>query len=161
MDKILSIWDIKSGKITIIKNEIFKEAIKNTSDGRYVDTLEKIYDKYSGSQRNTIFGLAYAILKQGFINLGWENVSDEFVHEWAKENCLPEDYKDMLLKKHHDSCVNKLTGKVINIPFRLTITELNTKWAKEYFENMQRKGAEDLNVEIPDPDPNKKLKQTK
>jgi hypothetical protein len=159
MDKIISIWDIKDGKLTVHKRDVFNDAIKGCPDGRYINTTEKLYPKYTDKQRNTIFGLAYAILKQGFKDLGWEDVSDDFVAEWAKENCLPEDYKTFLKKEHEKLCLNKLTGKKIEIPFRLTITRLNTGWGKEYFANMQRKGADLLGVEIPDPDPNFKNSQ--
>jgi len=156
MDKIIAIWDIKDHKITVLKRDLFNDAIKSLPDGRYINTTERIYSKYSGSQRNTIFGLAYSIIKQGFKELGWENVSDTFVQEWCKEKCLPEEYKEMLRKEHEDSCVNKLTGEVLEMPFRLTITKLTTAWANEYFENMQRKAAEDLSVQIPNPDASKK-----
>jgi hypothetical protein len=62
----------------------------------------------------------------------------------------------MLKKEHDESCINKLTGEVLEMPFRLTITKLTTAWANEYFENMQRKAAEDLKCVVPDPDPGKK-----
>lgn len=156
MDKIISIWDVIDGKLTILKKDLFNEAIKSLPNGRYINTTEKVYNKYSDSQRNTIYGLAYSIIKQGFKSIGYENVSDEFVAEWCKENCLPEEYKDMLKKEHELSCTNIITGETINIPFRLTITKLRTHWAKEYFENMQIKGAEIFGVDIPDPEPNYK-----
>lgn len=151
MNKLTAICDIDDGAMKIIHRDKFATAVKCLAKGRYVIKLEKIYRKRSNQQNKSWWGLAYDFLLQGFYELGYDQVDLNFIHEWAKANCLPPEYVERLKKMHEEKCVSKTTGEILNIPFRLTTTELTTIEGMEYYQNMQRLGAELLGVDIPEP----------
>lgn len=151
MTRLNALCDIQKGKMNIIRRDRFAKAVEDLPSGRYSIILEKIFPKRSNQQNKSYWGYAYRILQEGFIDLGWENVDIEFVHEWAKANCLPAEYVERIKSEHEANCLNKSTGEIINAPFRLTTAKMTTIEGMEYLKNMQRLGAELLGVNIPDP----------
>lgn len=161
MNKITFIWDIKDGKITILKRDKFNEMIKSLPDGRYIVELIKKFRQRSLQQNKAKFGIAYKII-QGLLIESWGRfISIDEVHEFCKapENGLiPLEYierlKDEYINDDNNRLFNKDTGEIKMIPFRITTTKMTTTEEMEYYKNMQDFALEFFNAEIPDPDPN-------
>jgi hypothetical protein len=152
MNNLTAVCDIKAGKTSFVKENEFKQAIKCLADGRYLVTFEKQYKHRSGQQNKTFWGIAYKIIQQGLIEQGYSEAKNkEWVHEFCKENCLPGEYVQRLKQVEIKPLINEKTGEVIEMPFRLTTTQLTTIEAMEYYTNMQNLAAEFLGCEIPDP----------
>jgi hypothetical protein len=148
---------IKEGKISFPRKKI-EESISKLKDGNYLLSIEKFYKPRSTQQNKAKFGIPYKLLRSYFQDAFGESVSIEWVHEYCKENFLPEDYKEQLKEEWEKIkiLVNYNTNKEIEIPFRLTTTKMSTIQEIEYYHNMQKFGAEFFEIDIPDPDINYK-----
>lgn len=155
--KINTLLYLKSGKLSIIKEGIFRDALKIADDGRYFLTLEKVYHKRSTLQNNSIWGIPYKHLQECLIESWGRYVKIDEVHEFCKLNFLPQEYIDRLQDEYMDDDDNKVknlkTGDVKMIPFRLTTTKMTTVESMEYYKNMQDFAMDYFNCDIPDPDP--------
>lgn len=152
MKTLTTVCDLQAGKASFVKEKEFKEALKCLPDGRYIVTFEKNYRQRSGQQNKTFWGIAYKIIQQGLIEQGYlEARSSEWVHELCKENCLPYKYKERLKNVAKKHLINEKSGEEIELPIRLTTTEMTTVEAMEYYSNMQNFAAEFLGCDIPDP----------
>lgn len=158
MKKISAICYVKEGKLSIVHEDKFKDALKIASDGRYFLTLEKSYNKRSVSQNNSVFGVAYKILQECFIDSFGEFVSIDWIHEYCKKNLLPPEYLERIynewLSEEKTNIVSKKTGECLNISeFKLTTTKMRTVEMMEYYSNLQDFSLEYFETNIPDPDP--------
>lgn len=151
--KIFTYFDRINGKDTWFERATFERAIKKLSDGRHFVYVETFFSRRSVKQNKTYWGLAYKLILNELITLGWKGIDEISVHEMCKENCLPEEYVLFLKKKYDEETVNKNTGEVLEVPFRLTTKYLDTKQGAEYFENIRLFWEPKLNFTIPDPDP--------
>lgn len=159
MSKIHSIWVIKNGEVKIMKQNDFNLALKNLPDGQYWATVEKVYQKHSNDQRNSVFGIPYRILQQCFMESFGEPVTIDWVHNYCKNpdnNIIPEDYleriKDEWNNDPKNRLVSKTTGEVSIIPFVCTTTKMKTTDMMAYYKNLQKFIWDYFNVDCPDPD---------
>jgi len=169
MKQILFRTKIKDGKLSIYEKGKFDTAISVAPDGEYWGTLEKIYNKRSVPQNNSVFGIAYKILKNCLQESTGEIWTIDKVHEFCKDNdknqndLLPLDYLERIKKEWganpKNQIANKETGETIILPFVVTTTKMQTIEMMEFYSNLQRFAAEWFGVEIPDPDPEWKTKK--
>jgi len=158
MKKIPAIcWIDEQGKLSIVDEDKFKIALKVATPGRYFLTLEKAYNKRSLSQNSSVFGLAYKILQECFIQSFGEYVTIEWVHEYCKENLLPAEYRERIYDEYLQAAKvaipNKKTGEFLTIPFKPTTTKMSTVESMEYYSNLQDFALDYFETEIPEPDP--------
>lgn len=158
MNHIIGIADKKNGeKLKMLCRDKFADAVNSLSEGRYSIEIRKVYNKRSGKQNNSIWGIAYKIIQGCLSEATGENVSLEIVHEFCKERFLPADYVERINQDHksddRNTIVNENTGEAITIPFRLTTTKMTTVEGIEYYKKMQKFCAEFFYTEIPDPNP--------
>jgi hypothetical protein len=162
MKKITAIADLKEGgKLLILKEKEFKDALKISLPGRYFLTLEKAYKKRSTKQNSAMWAIPYRVLQDCFSKEWGKRISLTFVHEFCKnpENrIIPEEYieriKDEWDNYPANKIVNKNTGEVITIPFVPTTTKMRTVEMMEYYANLQNFLMEWFGADCPDPDPN-------
>ncbi|MCK9281324.1 MAG: hypothetical protein M0P71_11930 [Melioribacteraceae bacterium] len=165
MIKIFGLADIDKGKLSLLKEKEFKEAIGNVPKGRYFITLEKVYRKRSLKQNNSLWAIPYKILINCFIDAFGHNVTEAWVHNFCKENLLPEEYLERIKKEWDNDpknqLINKLSGEIIVLQFEPTTRKMTTVECMEYYENLQNFGCEYFGAEIPEPDKDwkKKLKE--
>lgn len=165
MIKIFGLADIDKGKLSLLKEKEFKEALRNAPKGRYFITLEKVYRKRSIKQNNSLWAIPYKILRDCFIDSFGHNVTEAWVHNFCKENLLPAGYRERILKEWNEDpknqIINKLSGEVITLKFEPTTRKMTTIECIEYYENLQNFGCEYFMADVPDPDPDwkKKLKE--
>jgi hypothetical protein len=153
--RITAVADKKNGLFHVIRRNDLQNAIDNLPEGRYTMLIEKQYSKRSTQQNRAIFGIAYNILRDAFQETWGEPVTIEFVHNFCKNRFLPADYIERLKTEYeHKEIVNKETGEVISTNFELTTTRMTTIEAMQYYANLQKFGAEFLNINIPDPNEN-------
>jgi hypothetical protein len=147
---------IKDGVISFPRKKL-KESISNLKDGNYLLTIEKFYRVRSIQQNRATFGIPYKLLRSCFSEAFGEAVSIEWTKEFCKERFLPADYVEQLKEDWNKSKIltNYETGQEIEIPFRLTSTKMSTVQQMEYYQNMQKFGAEFFQIDIPDPDSSK------
>ncbi len=141
-------WFDKWGKDLKWENLIeYKRLIEELPSGRYIVTIEKVFNNRSREQNNSIWAIPYKYFKQALINSGeFVNPSKQQIHEWAMHYCLPEDYKERikLQWKEQEPLVDLRTGELFKTAFRLTTTKMTTVDAMHYYENMQNFYAEYL-----------------
>lgn len=149
---------LEEGKLTIVKESVFKDSLKISPNGRYFLTLERAYNKRSVAQNNSLFGIPYKILKEAFEDSFGYTLSIQWVHDYCKDNLLPLDYNERIMNEWNEDpknkLVNKVTGEETIIPFKPTTTKMRTVEMMEYYKNLQLFGLEYLDADIPDPDPN-------
>jgi hypothetical protein len=158
--KISAISWIKDGELSIVKKDEFKKALKFAPNGRYFLSLEKSYNKRSVNQNNSVFGIAYKMMREGFIDSFGEYVTIQWVHEYCKNpdnKLIPPEYLDRIYKEYLESekkeIINKSTGEVLTIPFKVTTTKMKTIEMMEYYSNLQYFAKDYFDMDIPDPDP--------
>jgi hypothetical protein len=164
MKKITAICDLKEGgKLTILKEKEFKDALKTSVAGRYFLTLEKSYRKRSTKQNSAMWSIPYRILQDCFIESQGQYVSLNFVHEFCKNpdnRIIPEEYIERIKNEWDNDPANKLanknTGEVIILPFKPTTTKMRTVEMMEYYVNLKNFLMEWFGADCPDPDPNYK-----
>lgn len=156
----------KDGKMTTLKSNEFKDALAILPDGNYWGTIETAYDKMTAKQRRSIFGIAYKILQQCFIEATGDHVTIEWVHEFCENpdnGIIPMDYieriKEIWDNEPRHKVANISTGEVIILKFQPTITLMTTLDEMNYYRNMQKFADEWFGADIPDPD-SKLAKQT-
>lgn len=126
--------ELTDGKVTKGRT-LFSKLFKGLS-GRFVITIEKAKRKRSNNQNRYLWGCVYKFIQQGFEDLG-NKESLETIHEFCKSRFLKKEI------------VHEETGEVMT--FTKSTTELSTSEMMDYIADLQRFGAEYLNVIIPDP----------
>jgi len=78
-------WFDKWGKDLKWENLIeYKRLIEELPSGRYIVTIEKVFNNRSREQNNSIWAIPYKYFKQALINSGeFVNPSKQQIHEWA------------------------------------------------------------------------------
>ena len=113
--------------------------------GEYMVEVKRLRDKRSLDQNGWLWGCIYPLLLDALIAEGWEFTEEEQVHEY---------FKGMFCKQRK---VNKNTGEVVEFP--RSTAEMDTVTFSEYCEQLREYGREFLNVEIPDPSREWRLKK--
>jgi len=140
---------MRKGILKITKEDIFRGAIKSLSDGNYKIIIEKIYNKRSNPQNAYLWGVVYPIVKEGLIDVGFDEFKQDYELEMTHELC-----KFRFLQRVIDSSKQKENGAY---PYLNTIgstRKLKTIEFMEYLGNIQKWSSEYLGVYIPEPDPN-------
>jgi hypothetical protein len=166
MKKLTTWFDVfESGNKQIHEKDKFKEAFDNLKPGRYIYIIEKIENKRSLEQNNSLWGIPYLYFENALIESGQlQNPSKLQIHEWCLHYCIPEDYRERIRQEYDQQqpLVDIRTGELFKTAFRLTTAKMNTKDMMNYYENLQNFYAEwfakDENDQIPDPDPAKSRK---
>lgn len=134
---------MRKGFLKITKEDVFRDALKNLSDGNYKIVIEKIYNKRSNPQNAYLWGVVYPIVKQGLIDAGFDEFKQDFdlemTHEMLKLRFLKRDTRSD-------------EGNII--VFLGSTRKLSTVEFMEYLSSIQKWSSEYLNIVIPDPDPN-------
>lgn len=163
----IATWFDKIGDSLIWEDlEKYKQLIKNLKNGRYIQIIERVENKRSLDQNNSLWGIPYLFFEKALLENGefLHRPSKQQVHEYCMHYCLPEDYKERIRKEYDETpaMIDKRTGEMFKSAFRLTTTKLSTVDAMHYYENLQNfyaeyfsSGPTDL---IPDPDKSKKKK---
>lgn len=143
MKQIQSPARIEKGKLIIYYEDYFKNRIKQTPDGEVEIIIRTQSNTISSQQRRYFFGVIAVILQQSFTALGTKcDLSD--VIDFIKEKWL---YREEF---------NPITGRVIKS--HISLSDSSNGLSKEEFqlakEAIQQFAIENLNTEIPDPDPN-------
>ncbi len=116
--------------------ELRKRLLATMEGKRVVETLRREGKSKSWSQVKTHFGLAVEMIRQKMIDLGWDI-------------CGIAPNKDMI----HD-ILKKACGGVGQLGEVVGLSEMSTVEASLFFENIRDWAATQLNLVIPDPDPN-------
>lgn len=169
MKKLTTYFDVfQNGNKQIHEKEKFKAAFDSLKPGRYIYIVEKVENKRSLEQNNSMWGIPYLYFEQALIEAGQlQNPSKLQVHEWCMHYCLPSDYKERIRIEYneYEPMVDIRTGELFKTAFRLTTTKMTTIDAMHYYENMQNFYAEWFSKDekdlIPDPDPEYKKKLIK
>lgn len=143
MKKLESYCKIRKGILTIVHKDQFKDSIKSMPDGKYKITIEKVYNKRSNPQNAYLWGVVYPLVKDGLIEIGFDEFKQDFELEMTHELC-----KFRFLKKEIVSNDGEII-KTIGSTTKLTTVQFN-----EYFGSVHKWASEYLNIFIPDPDPN-------
>lgn len=141
MTKIEAFCTIEAGKLHVIRRDKFVKSCASLKDGRYSLTIEKKYKKRSNPQNAYLFGVVYPIVLQGLIDLGFEGMTIESVHDLLKYKFLPTD----IVSKEGE------VMEIVRSTASLTTTEF-----MDYLAKIKKWGAEYLNVYVPEP--NEQLK---
>lgn len=126
--------EIESGEITKGRKSL-ANLFKGLT-GRFTVSIEKTKRKRSNNQNRYLWGCVYKFIQHGFEDLG-NKESLETIHEFCKQRFLVKEI------------VHEETGEVLS--FTKSTTELSTSEMMDYIAELQRFGAEYLNVVIPDP----------
>jgi hypothetical protein len=133
---------MRKGFLKIIKEDVFRDALKNLSDGNYKIVIEKIYNKRSNPQNSYLWGVVYPIVKEGLIDAGFDEFKQDFdlemTHEMLKLRFLKRDTRSA---EGNIIVIIGSTRKLSTVDFMAYLENI-CKWASEY-----------LNVVIPDPEP--------
>jgi hypothetical protein len=144
MTKIISIGIKEQSKaLRIVNNKLFKDELYRLPNGRYRITVEKYRKAKSNPQLGWLFACIYPFVLRGLNDLGWEIASLDEVDALCKDKFAAREI------------VNINTGEVMEIPALkrdMTTTEFST-----YVESIRKWAAEDLMVNIPDPEVNIKI----
>lgn len=143
MKKLESYCKIRKGILTIVHKDQFKDSIKSMPDGKYKITIEKVYNKRSNPQNAYLWGVVYPLVKDGLIEIGFDEFKQDFELEMTHELC-----KFRFLKKEIVSNDGEII-KTIGSTTKLTTVQFN-----EYVGDIHKWSSEYLNIFIPDPDPN-------
>lgn len=122
-------------------NEFFRTA----SNGSYMLTITKQRRGRTLNQNDWLWGCVYPILLDGLLDAGWEFTSVEQVHEFFKKLMA------------QDRVVNYETGEIVEIP-KSTAT-MDTQQFSTYIDKLREYAEEFLNVTIPSPDKDWRVKQ--
>ena len=133
---------VKNGELVLplTQLELRKRLLATMEGKRVVETLRREGKSKSWSQVKTHFGLAVEMIRERMIDLGWDI-------------CGIAPNKDMI----HD-ILTKACGGVGELGATVRLSEMTTTEAAVYFENIRAWAATQLNLNIPDPDPNWKDK---
>ena len=137
MNKLEAYANIESGKMKIVHKDRFVNAISGLKDGRYLLTLERKYNKRSNAQNRYLWGIVYFLAKQGFNDIGYD-LTTEQVHDF---------FKDAFCKIE---LASEVTGEVRT--FTSSTANLKTTEFMVYLSKIQQFCAEELHIEIPDPE---------
>lgn len=133
---------VKDGKLTLDKQETFKEYVKSFEGKKVVLEIKRATKPRGNQQIRYYFGVVVNIVKDALNDLGNELYTDE-VHDFLKSKFL---FKEI---------VNESTGEVYRVPLSLSNEEdVTTFVMSEYIEKIQRWAADELGVYIPDPNEN-------
>lgn len=158
---------MQAGKHFYREPDKFKQAIKALPDGFYTIVIEQTGNIRSIKQNNSMWGIAYQYYKKALTDTGqYKYISNKQVHDWCMHHCLPEDYKERILKEWQDDpgMIDLKTGEVFKSAFRLTTTKMTRVDAMHYYDNLQAFYSEWFSSgqegdTIPDPDINWKKKK--
>ena len=118
--------------------EVFK-AILELVDGDYTITVKKSRNTRSDRQNRYLWGVVYPHLLQGFIDAGWDEITnEEQIHEICKAKFLTIE------------TVNKHTGEIVNYP--LSTSKMDTLQFATYVDQIADFALENLNIVIPQPE---------
>ena len=133
---------VKNGEfvLPLMQLELRKRLLVSMEGKRVVETLRKEGKSKSWSQVKTHFGLAVEMIRERMIDLGWDI-------------CGIAPNKQMV----HD-ILTKACGGVGELGATVGLSEMTTTEAAAYFENIRDWAVTQLNLNIPDPDPNWKDK---
>ena len=136
MNKIETYGQIKQGKLSIVRRQLFVESLQTLTNGRYRVSIEKLYRKRSNPQNAYLWGVVYPLVLQGFNQVGYNLIDNEEVHSFCKNRFL----KKMLVSDSGEMF------ETIGSTRKLTTMEFN-----EYIENIKQFAYEYLNMNIPEP----------
>lgn len=145
MKKLTSIAIKSEGRFRMQNKFIFRNQIKDLPDGKYNVIIEKYYRKATPKQFGYLFGVVYVHSILALIESGEEDITtvEEVDLYWK-------------MKFLNRKIVDRSTGEVIT----LSISKAKFKTIDEmaYCDQIRNHCAEWLGYQIPDPDPNYKLK---
>lgn len=116
-----------------------------TPDGSYMLSITKQRKGRTLNQNEWLWGCVYPILLDALLDTGWEFTSVEQVHEFFKKLMA------------QDRVVNYETGEIVEIP-KSTAT-MDTQQFSTYIDKLREYAEEFLNVTIPSPDKDWRVKQ--
>lgn len=116
-----------------------------TPDGSYMLSITKQRKGRTLNQNEWLWGCVYPILLDALLDAGWEFTSVEQVHEFFKKLMA------------QDRVVNYETGEIVEIP-KSTAT-MDTQQFSTYIDKLREYAEEFLNVTIPRPDKDWRVKQ--
>ena len=116
-----------------------------TPDGSYMLSITKQRKGRTLNQNEWLWGCVYPILLDALLDAGWEFTSVEQVHEFFKKLMA------------QDRVVNYETGEIVEIP-KSTAT-MDTQQFSTYIDKLREYAEEFLNVTIPSPDKDWRVKQ--
>lgn len=131
----------QDGSLKVTNRQSLVKDLKSLEGKDLVVTIERRKKKRSHPQNRYMWAVVIPIVKQGLIDAGWEREkvnNSEVVHELLKSMFCPK-----------REVINHATGEVLELP--ATTTSLTTTQMMEYFEDIQRWGAEFLGIYIPEP----------
>lgn len=118
------------------QSELRRQLLLSMEGKPVKETLSKVGKAKSWSQVKTHWGLAVEMIRQAMIDKGWAI-------------CGVAPNKNMI----HD-ILTKACGGVGDLGEVVRLSEMTTAHACQYFENIRDWAATQLNIVIPDPDPN-------
>lgn len=136
--------DKTDGKFTLKPVENF---ISSALDGSYIVSISKLRRGRSLNQNEWLWGCVYPILLSGLLDAGWEFTSTEQVHEFFKKRIA------------HDKVVNYFTGEIVELP--RSTAKMDTQQFSAYVDALRTYASEYLNVTIPEPDKDWRIKTRK
>lgn len=143
MKQITSPARIQKGKLILYYEDYFKGRIAKTDDCECEVIIRTQSNNISNQQRRYFFGVIAEIMLISFNHLGTKCDLDDIV-TFIKEKWL---YREE---------INPITGRVIKS--HISLSDSSKGLSKEEFqiakEAIQQFAIENLNTEIPDPDPN-------
>jgi len=129
--------NIKEGKLHIINRNIFDNDIARM-DGKSVEIVIQPKKKTRSNQQNRFYwSVVVALIKEGFVNMGHEDVTAEDVHSFLKSRFLSKEI------------VNNDTGEIVNIP--TGTSNLSTTDFMTFIDKCMKFASEYLGVVIPEP----------
>jgi hypothetical protein len=139
--KVTAIGIKKDGvAFRIVNRVLLDQELKGLPEGKYRLIIDKYRKNKSNPQLGWLFACIYPFVLRGLNDLGWEIVSLDEVDALCKDKFAAREI------------VNINTGEVMEIPALkrdMTTTEFST-----YVEAIRKWAAEDLMVNIPDPETN-------
>lgn len=124
------------------------QAFRGFADGVYILDTKRVRKSRTIDQNAWLWGCVYPILLDSLIDAGWDDFTNtEQVHEFCKSRFTRE------------SAVNKQTGEIVEFPH--STANMDTVTFSAYVEKIRDFAREFLDTEIPDPDPEFRIKQYK
>lgn len=138
MREFVTTGRIERGQLKVRNRRSFEAAMKKFRDGDVLITVEKKHATRSVEANRYYFGVCLKLIAE---HTGY--TVDE-VHEWAKAKFIP---------KHVAICDRN--GEIKDdLVIGGSTTRLNKVQFYEYVESIRQFAAEELDVNIPDPNPN-------
>jgi NinB protein len=129
--------NIKDSKLFIINRKIFDKDMASM-DGKQVEIVVSPKKKTRSNQQNRYYwSVVVGLIKEGFVNMGHEDITAENTHDFLKARFLSKEV------------VNEQTGEVLNIP--TGTADLTTTDFMVFIDKCSKFAAEYLNVIIPEP----------